>query len=350
MTKEQQDLAWTCLPKEYREELKRLYNDGIKHNKINRVAIYKSLFGYHNLTSDTEPDEMLMVERSKVQEIYHQIKLELGDGGCSEYQDDINMEKESLLKYLFGDKCLHDTPNTPEFGVLKPKPKFKVGDIVLNVYCKRERLTIAEICPILKNGNQQYRVKEYPYLWNECELELYTEENKETMEEKELNLCELLKGCEGEEFYLLDCGNATLDGIQTNNSRGDSIKFLSLHSTNFDSGTIIINPNGKRKVFGSAILYPSRAFYEKYPLDAYSAWMEWKEARKPKRWRAKQYEKYWYLDRRFIAKSCIAGPNESFDNTNYENGNYFRTKEEAEQATEAVKEALQKFHEQNLKK
>ena len=43
-----------------------------------------------------------IVPKSKVREIYHQIKLELGDGGCSEYQDDINMEKEDLLKSLFG--------------------------------------------------------------------------------------------------------------------------------------------------------------------------------------------------------------------------------------------------------
>ena len=43
-----------------------------------------------------------IVPKSNVQEIYHQIKIELGDGGCSEYQDDINMEKENLLKGLFG--------------------------------------------------------------------------------------------------------------------------------------------------------------------------------------------------------------------------------------------------------
>ena len=43
-----------------------------------------------------------VVPKSKVREIYHHIKLELGDGGCSEYQDDITMEKEDLLKSLFG--------------------------------------------------------------------------------------------------------------------------------------------------------------------------------------------------------------------------------------------------------
>lgn len=163
------------------------------------------------------------------------------------------------------------------------------------------------------------------------------------MEEKELNLCELLKGCEGEEFYLLDCGNATLDGIQTNNSRGDSIKFLSLRSTNFNSGSIIINPNGKRKAYGSVILYPSRTLYEKYPLDPYSAWMEWQSERKPKRWRAEEGEEYWRLT------DCGDVENEvdsrdGWDNNCYQFGNYFRTEEEVQQVAEAVRECLMKFH------
>ena len=35
------------------------------------------------------------------------------------------------------------------------------------------------------------------------------------------------------------------------------------------------------------------------------------------------------------------------DNDNYNNGNYFRTRKQAEQAVEAIKETLRKFHEEN---
>lgn len=130
MNKELQDLSWACLPKETRDKMAEYYrtllsqkdeyislNFGNACAKVKeRMAVLEHFFGPHNLTSDTDPEEMLMVERKKVQEIYHQVKLELGDGGCSEYQDDINMERESLLKTFFGDKCLPDKMNVPSSG------------------------------------------------------------------------------------------------------------------------------------------------------------------------------------------------------------------------------------------
>ncbi|MDE6242955.1 MAG: hypothetical protein K2M14_02975, partial [Muribaculaceae bacterium] len=36
--------------------------------------------------------------------------------------------------------------------------------------------------------------------------------------------------------------------------------------------------------------------YEKYPLDAYSAWQEWKEARKPKRWEPLPGERFFFVN------------------------------------------------------
>lgn len=324
MNKEQQDLAWKCLPKGMRKEIEDVfYYKATSANTIDNgfSDALEYLYGKHNLTSDTEPEEMLMVERKRVIEIYN-----------PEY------DGETLYE-LFGDKCL---PEKEE-----PKPKFKAGDevwygvnkctinkiegntayIVYNNGASWEN--ISQLRPYIEpnykfgigdkvkfrnskikivrrrfaspyDNEAHYSVEtldgQSPINVVESDLEPYTEEK--TMEEvkdyppyldrpktvvsNDLNLCELLKGCEREEFYLLDCGNAILDGVQTNNSRGDSITFLSLHSTNFDSGTIIINPNGKRTVHGSVILYPSRALYEKYPLDARAAWMEWKESRKPK--------------------------------------------------------------------
>ena len=203
-------------------------------------------------------------------------------------------------------------------------------------------------------------------------LEPYTEENKETMEEikdyppyldrpkhivptmeeKELNLAELLKGCEGEKFYHLLHGNVTLEKVLPTDiidEDGDIESPAGIYfiiNLGYTSTYIALSGHWDNKDKGIVIFYPSRALYEKYPLDAYSAWMEWKGSRRPKRWRAKQYEKYWYLDRRFIPKDVNADANSEFDSTNYENGNYFRTKEEAQQAAEVVKEALRKFYEQ----
>ena len=148
MEKKLQDLAWTSLPKEMRDKLIEWYQTFQYHTNFDndpiaeaQMKLLEDLYGSHNLTSDTEPEEMLMVERKKVQEIYHQIKLELGDGGCSERQDDINMEKESLLHSLFGDKCLPDeklTKSKQEMETeiieiateVKPKPKFSLNEIV----------------------------------------------------------------------------------------------------------------------------------------------------------------------------------------------------------------------------
>ena len=210
MNKEQQDLAWRCLPKEVREDIRVQYREKSIYSWDEGfdycLRIY---FGHHNLTSDTEPEEMLYVERKKVMEYYKDVQQSIG-----EENGDTRIEMEGrkyAMLYFFGDKCLPDK----EGDTNVPKPKFKVGDIVVNSLCRREKLTITEICSISEIGDQQYRVSEYPYLWNECELEPYTEEkgnktekqgnfskipnqNKETMEEKELNhkalynaLCEL---------------------------------------------------------------------------------------------------------------------------------------------------------------
>lgn len=272
MNKETQDLAWKCLPKEVRDEIKKRYKDLSSTIFTDRYRELRDTFGLHNLTSDTEPEEMLMVRKSEVTELYN-IGLELLESDIEKPSDVILRLSRGIrftLKKLFGDKCL---PDKEEF-----KPKFDIG----------QKVVMKLNGSVRKISSRQYTPKGYKYFFEGFDYADYSFEQgmEPYTEEKELNLCELLKGCEGEEFYLLDCGNATLDGVQTNNSRGDSVTFLSLHSTTFDSGSIIINPNGKRKVYGSVILYPSRVHYEKYPLDAYSAWMEWKKNnhKTPKTW------------------------------------------------------------------
>ena len=90
------------------------------------------------------------------------------------------------------------------------------------------------------------------------------------------------------------------------------------------------------------------SLYEKYPLDAYSAWMEWKELMKPKRWRAKQNECHWFIEATGEVSKGKDNYYSDCDNC-WMFGNYFRTGEEAEQAAKLVKEILLKFHEDKLK-
>lgn len=80
MTKEQQDLTWKCLPKEVRKEIKEYYQIlcNQKEEYINlhfenacskvqeRMVTLEYLFDKDNITSNTEIEEMLVVERSKV--------------------------------------------------------------------------------------------------------------------------------------------------------------------------------------------------------------------------------------------------------------------------------------------
>ncbi len=156
------------------------------------------------------------------------------------------------------------------------------------------------------------------------------------MKVKELNLCELLKGCEGEKLYSISHGELTVDKINE-----DSVTMTYEGAL----GVIVFHSNGKfysRSDF--CTLYPSRALYEKYPLNAYSAWMEWAESRKPKRWRAEEGKQYYYLDSCITSTlevdECVWG-----DNTRYDKGNCFKTREDADKAAEEVRKTLIKFHE-----
>ena len=66
------------------------------------------------------------------------------------------------------------------------------------------------------------------------------------------------------------------------------------------------------------------------------------------RWRAKEGDKYWTLcfssDFKMLG---IREENVATDQEYWECGNYFKTKEQAERAAEAIKEVLRKFHEEN---
>ena len=401
MNKEQQDLLWANLPKEERTEQRELYRNAECEFDNGANYLRKRIFGSHNLTSDTEPEEVLTILRKDIIEEFNQATADLPRTGNLEYKG-----KQELLKNLFCDKCL---PEKEE-----PKPKFKAGDevwygvnkctinkiegntayIVYNNGASWEN--ISQLRPYIEpnykfgigdkvkfrnskikivrrrfaspyDNEAHYSVEtldgQSPINVVESDLEPYTEEPRnqsqniancdksednqlrDNMEDKEPNLCELLKDYIGDTFFHPHYGDVELTGVDEN--------FISV---TYNDCTIVIV--GFTAPTGMAYLYPDAESLKKYPFDGKVAWDEWASERKPKRWRAKSsagvavseceehWEDYSYW---YISSDGVVAQEEEMnckaDNLRYELGNYFRTKEEAEQDVEAVREAFEKFHE-----
>lgn len=147
MTKELQDHVWSILPKEFKLEVKKEYRKGYVCETLTMLI---TLFGRHNLTSDAEGEEMLTVEKGKVQFMFDGLdSTRVND----EYDRGYKAGKEFILHGLFGTKCLPDNVESSEPNVdslpqnptencdnkshisadcNKPaEPNFKVGDIAV---------------------------------------------------------------------------------------------------------------------------------------------------------------------------------------------------------------------------
>lgn len=193
MDKTLQDLAWSCLPKGFKEEVKQMWSVEVdcatkykselhKH----RAQLLYELFGEHlhwqnNLTSDAEEEELLTVSRKRVQEMYKNNCDEIRRENISSSDKDCYEYANEVLKTLFGPKCHPDDTKDDTMGgamesnvdSLEPKPaepKFKVGDIVRFKYC-------CTTCRIdgfkMSDGVMLYQVGE---VWaEESDLEPYTE-------------------------------------------------------------------------------------------------------------------------------------------------------------------------------
>lgn len=86
----------TAIAREYAEEMcAHMEDDFIKDEAIRDNELTFKMAVNHLL------QRFCIVEKDAVRKEYHEIKLALGDGGRSEREDDINMEKEALLKSLF---------------------------------------------------------------------------------------------------------------------------------------------------------------------------------------------------------------------------------------------------------
>lgn len=235
------------------------------------------------------------------------------------------------LRSIFGDKCLFD--KKPEHPSAQAEPKFKVGDKV--------------------------RVVEEGRWFSESVLEPYTEESRnqsqniancdkfednqlrDNMEEKELDLGELLKGCEGEKIFLPDEGECEIvsvaeSEIELSQEQNCIIK--------------LCDESLWMKHTGFAYAYPSKDSFLANPLNAPKAWKEWKEARVNKRWHPKDGEKFWHLNEFMnVVSSCY--DEESLDDFTLveKTVNCFQSYELCQQAAQAVRETLEKFHETILR-
>jgi|GEM_PF-4640437 len=110
MTKELQDLAWSVLPKEFKEEVSDKYIYACEHCEESYWYGVKTelecFFGIDNLTSDAEgEDEMLYVSRKRVQELYSEMQKIVP---VSEYDRGFRNAERATLYHLFGSKCLPD--------------------------------------------------------------------------------------------------------------------------------------------------------------------------------------------------------------------------------------------------
>lgn len=163
MNKELQDLAWRCLPREFREEVKNVtqrysYRALALFGKERQLANkfyddFINLFGRHNLTSDAEgEDEMLCVSRKDMQFYYQYYKTKRESESSAE-QKAYYKGRTKVLLDLFGSKCLPDNVESSEPNVdslpqnptencdnkshisadcNKPaEPNFKVGDMAV---------------------------------------------------------------------------------------------------------------------------------------------------------------------------------------------------------------------------
>ena len=288
MDKETQDLAWQSLPKEVREEIKRHYQS--YSCNIYTQALFEDVFG-NNLTSDTEPEEMLSCTLKDIRERW---KLN-EDILTSDPTNNIALGIKSVLLGLFGDKCLPD--KKPEQPSAQAEPKDKVDSLDANV-------ATLDINVAILNA---------------------TDETKDNMEEKDFHLCDILSGCEGERIFLPGEGECEIVSIRKN-----AIEFTRNGIDRFG----LYNESLRLGSTGFAYAYPSEESFLANPLNARKVWQEWLEARKPKH----------YL------KVYIEGFQDgtlSMPDVRITEWLKFRTIDEVKQAAEGIREYLMNFHKQH---
>lgn len=134
MNKELIDKAWSVLPVEFKEEVKKEWGctdnaERLSHDAFLRgqYQMMRDLFGPHNLTSDAEGEVILTCVKDQAVKLYDIADRAYAVSGDKWYQGYMK-----AMTDLFGSKCLPDEA-TSESASKEPKPtepKFKRGDKV----------------------------------------------------------------------------------------------------------------------------------------------------------------------------------------------------------------------------
>ena len=161
MTTELQNKVWSCLPKEFKEEVKRMWSVEIDCATKYKSELHKhrtdllyELFGEHlhwqnNLTTDAEGEEMLTVSRKKVQEFYAKCKeVTKNPYSYPDYSHESALSRMALLDILFGSKCLSDELNEDNFTKSEPKKK-SVSEISEEISDRVAKVIKAEFAKIV---------------------------------------------------------------------------------------------------------------------------------------------------------------------------------------------------------
>lgn len=180
MTTELQSRCWQCLPKEAREWLRKEYQAMLNKQWCcnaylrGRLRIMREIYGEHNLTSDTEPEEMLMVEKKRVQEVYDTSKDIISNEAYGSKMYSMHLQIVCVLESLFGESACPT----------KEQPKYKIGDKVRI----KGQTEVKEVYRILPDGRIMFGNKGNTYSVDD--LEPYTEENKEPIPQTNVGICD----------------------------------------------------------------------------------------------------------------------------------------------------------------
>ncbi len=190
--KDLQDLAWRCLPREFKEEVKIYYQYAyVQYGKSDlyrgSANAIESLFGYHNPSSDAEgeDDEMLYVSRKQVQEMYDALQSEQERKDLELYNQVSAEDRAAMLFDLFGSKCLLDNVAN-EVNFASKESKFRKGD---KFRYKKNPGEVYTVDHITNDGKVYYWDKDADgvskaYFVNPDYIEPYTEPEEESLQMK----------------------------------------------------------------------------------------------------------------------------------------------------------------------
>lgn len=177
INKELQDLVWSILPKEFKEEVKRCYQYALKYHKdddMQRGALdtFEHLFGEHNLTSDAESEELPTIPRKKVQLLYKAFRdeeAELNRDNCRLSVSGLASVRAFDYFALFGEKCLPDKKPGPDLAKLKEMLDKSLASETkesLNAWLDEQEkkgyhITIDTFYPSYLNGSRDFKDNHY---------------------------------------------------------------------------------------------------------------------------------------------------------------------------------------------